>query len=165
MGILYREVVEYKQKKLIKVLLGIIVFLIIFNLALVLSEIGRNIDYLTYLVIPISAFLVLLQYNLWKKCNRKYRYQIIDNELIIERFDRNRRKVELSINIKYIVKIERVTEKICDNIENKEFCCSLKNTNLYRVIYKLDGKMYSFCFEPSSNFINKIDTILKKRGH
>lgn len=164
MGILYREVVEYRQKKLAKIMLGVIVFFIFLNGFLILSEISRKLSYFVYFIYLSGLVLLAVQYNLWKKCKRKFRYQIIDNELIIERFEGNRRKVELSLNVKYIVKIEKVKEKICDDIENKEYCCSLKNTNLYRVTYKIDDKMYSFCFEPSNNFINKINAIMNKRS-
>ncbi|MBZ4664179.1 MAG: hypothetical protein JG776_1894 [Caloramator sp.] len=163
MGYLYREIVEYKQKRFAKFILGIITFLCVLNFAVVLTDLKRYLNNFHYVLYLIVLLLIFLQLKIWKKCNRRYRYQIIDDELIIERFDGNRRKVELSIDIKNIMKVEKVIDKICDDIEYKEYCISTKKHNLYRVIYKLDNKVYSFCFEPSSNFINKINHIMKKK--
>ncbi|GFR36604.1 hypothetical protein [Thermobrachium celere] len=163
MGYLYREVVEYKQKRFAKILLPLITILCILNFVVILSDLRKYLNNLHYVITLLVSALIFVQFKIWRKCKRRYRYQIIDDELIIERFDGDKRRVELSIDIKQIIKVEKIIDKICDDIEYKEFCFSNKQNNIYRVIYKMDGKMYSFCFEPSTKFINKVNSLLKKK--
>jgi len=163
MGYLYREIVEYKQKRFAKILLPLITVLCLLNFIVILSDLKRYLNNFHYVISFLVVALLLLQFKIWRKCKRRYRYQIIDDELIIERFDGEKRRVELSIDIKQIIKVEKIKDKICDDIEYKEYCFTNKNNNLYRVFYKMDGKMYSFCFEPSTKFINKVNSIMKNK--
>ena len=159
MGTLYREIVEYKYQRLIKLLLKIIYVVLAFDVAFILYSAGDAIqksDYVGYGVLSVSTILGL---TAWRKCKRRYRYAIIDKELIIERFDGNKRKVELNLNIKNIVSLEKLSSNTAaPNVEKEyTFTCTGRRGQAYRCIFEKDGKLYSFNFEPSNALLKKIE--------
>jgi hypothetical protein len=100
------------------------------------------------------------------KTNRRYKYSIIDNELIIERLNSDRRHVLLNINLKTIERLERIDKMPRDG--KKLFVwkrCSFmeKKNKGYLCLYKLSGKEFGFCFEPSQGLVDKIYSVIGEK--
>jgi hypothetical protein len=162
MGTLYREIVEPRYHKMMKFIqlcmIAIVTLDIVFLLSSFKELIIKELTYFGYAFFPIAIFMISY---LWVKSKVKYRYVIIDNELIIERFYGDKRKVVLNINVKHIVRIEKAScsAKFENISKNYKFTCLGSKKNSFRCIYNKDGKLYSFCFEPSLSLINKIEMI------
>lgn len=158
MGTFYKEIAEKKNQKGIKVslLIGALIILI-YNIALL-----GNYEYVLFEVIIISYAMiiaaVITMVYMWLKCNMKYRYTIIDKELIIEKVGRNRRKSLLNFNIKHIISIEKYNEATNNKKLAKQysFLCSSKKRESYKCIFEENGKLYGFYFEPSNELVSKI---------
>lgn len=166
MGILYKEVVEYKYQRNIKAILLIILMLITANTFFLLSSYRRVIEelaYVSYVIIPL-AFVAAFVLNF--RARRRYRYGIIDNELIIEKFTGEKRKVVLSLNAKYISKIEKVAsdERMGRVDEEYNFICSGRKKEVYYCTFKRNGRLCRFYFEPSQELIKKLNTLMLRRS-
>jgi hypothetical protein len=165
MGILYKEVVEYKYQRNIKPILAIILLLLIANTFFLLSSYRRAVEglaYVSYALIPI-ALITAFVLNL--KSSIRYRYGIIDNELIIERFNKKKRKVTLNLNTKYICSIERFnSDKKMDRVDEEyNFICSGKKKEVYCCTFKRNGRLCRFYFEPSQELIKKLNMLMARR--
>jgi hypothetical protein len=158
MGTLYKEIVAHKNQRGIKMVLLLGLAILSINTIVLLSSL-RNIfeEFLiiSYAIMPLVA--IYMAYS-WKKCNKKYRYTIIDRELIIDKLSGSKRKSVLNINTKHIVKIEK-----CKSKKQKEklykqysFLCSGNKGCAYNCIYEKNGKLYGFNFEPSTELYNKL---------
>lgn len=161
MGTLYREIVRPKHNKVMRGILFCIFAIIGIDLIFLLSNYKRiivELAYVGYGIFPVAIFTIVL---LWVKSNIKYRYAIIDDELIIERFYGDRRRVVLNINVKHIVKIEKISNKTsCQRIERHfNFACAGNKKSTYRCLYNKEGKLFSFSFEPSDSLLNKINML------
>lgn len=165
MGTLYKEIVEYKKQKGIKLILFLGFAILFINTVVLISSL-RNIfeEFLliSYVLMPLVA---LGMFYSWKKYKKRYRYTIIDRELIIEKLNGSKRKPVLNINAKHIVKIEKCKskaqrEKLC---KQYSFLCSGKKECTYNCIYEKDGKLYGFYFEPSKELYNKIISIANNK--
>lgn len=158
MGTLYKEIVGYKKQKALKLILPL-GFAILFINTIVLISSLRNIfeEFLliSYVLMPLVAFGMFYS---WRKCKKRYRYTIIDRELIIEKLNGSKRIPVININAKHIVRIEKCSsktqnEKLC---KQYSFLCSGKREHVYNCIFEKDGKLYGFYFEPSKELYNKI---------
>lgn len=158
MGTLYKEIVEYKKQRGIKVVLVLGMAILFINTVVLISSL-RNIfeEFLliSYILMPIVVFGMLYS---WKKCKTRYRYTIIDRELIIEKLNGNKRTPVLNINAKHILKIEKSESKEQGEKLHKQynFLCSGRKGCTYNCIYEKNGKLYGFYFEPSPELYNKI---------
>jgi hypothetical protein len=161
MGTLYREIVRPRHNRAMRFILFCIAAVAVIDVIFLLSnykQLIAELAYVGYGIFPVAIFTTVL---LWIKSKVKYRYAIIDNELIIERFYGDKRKVVLNINAKYIKRIEKLSAKAGNEkiLRHFNFACSGNKKNTYRCLYSKDGKMYSFCFEPSDSLINKINML------
>jgi hypothetical protein len=147
MGYLYNEIIECRNKKLLKHgFAGLLSLMILDTFATTLLAF-RN--YSTMLLLAgIFVFLLVSvpAYFIWVKTNRRYKYSIIDNELIIERLNSDRRHVLLNINLKTIERLERIDKMPRDG--KKLFVwkrCSFmeKKNKGYLCLYKLS--MHCIC--------------------
>lgn len=158
MGTLYKEIVEYKKQRAIRLVLLLGIIILTINIAVLISNL-RNIfeEFLliSYVLMPIVVFGMGC---LWKKYKTRYRYTIIDRELIIERLNGNKRNPVLNINAKHILRIEKCISRVQKVKLHKQynFLCSGKKGCAYNCIYEKDGKLYGFYFEPSTELYNKI---------
>lgn len=164
MGTLYRETVAYRHRKSAKFYLLLIALIMLVDFIIILSDLKRFIREFVYLGYGIIPFAIIITFIIWVKCKTKFRYAIIDNELIIERFNGNKRKVELSLNAKHILKIEKVSSRTKRSEIDKDsiFLCTKRLALAYKVTYEKEGNIYSFYFEPSSRLINKLNELIKK---
>lgn len=163
MGTLYREEVECYKKGVFKGAMSLILGCLFLLLLCFISDVILFGDYFyafLFLSYSLGTFLAL-------KCKRKiskvYRYEIIDKEVIIEDVTKGRRKVKLSFNIKNIVDIKSLEEKLEYKI-NKEynFICNRKGKNTKVCVFKKNNKFYILKFEPSESLIQKIQVIREK---
>jgi hypothetical protein len=158
MGTLYKEIVGYKKQKAIKIVL-IFGFVILFINTVILISSLRNIfeEFLLVSYVLILLAAIGMAYS-WAKGNKRYKYLIIDRELIIEKLSGYKKKSVLNINTKRIIKIEKWefgkhSEKL---YKQYNFLCSGNRSSAYNCIYEKDGKLYGFYFEPSTELYNKI---------
>lgn len=165
MGILYREVVEYKYHKFLRHILFVAIVVMAIDIIYLVSDFRKLIEELVYVGYGLMPVIIFSTFLMVVKCKRRYRYVIIDNELIIEKLNGNKRKPILNINVKQIIKIEKLRNiDQNDSVERSyNFACSFSKSNRYRCVFSRDGKLYSFDFEPSTNLIGKIDGILSRR--
>lgn len=165
MGTLYKEVVEYKKQRGVKLILLLGFVILFINTAVLISSL-RNIfeEFLliSYILMPLVVIGMIYS---WKKYKKRYRYNIIDRELIIEKLNGNKRKPVLNINAKHILRIEKCESKVQREKLHKQynFLCSGKKGCTYNCIFEKDGKLYGFYFEPSKEFYNKITNIINSR--
>lgn len=158
MGTLYKEIVVCKRQRGIKMVLLLGAAILSINTIVLLSSL-RNVfeEFLiiSYVIIPLVA--IYMAY-LWKKYNKRYRYTIIDKELIIEKLSGSKRKPVLNINAKYIIKIEKCeSKKQSEKLYRRDnFLCSGNKGCAYNCIYEKNGKLYGFYFEPSTELYNKL---------
>lgn len=165
MGTLYKEVVEYKYYKFLKHVLIAATTILALDIIYLTTDLKKIIEeflYVGYGLMPMVILATLLMYG---RCKKRYRYVIIDNELIIERLNGNKRKPILNLNIKQIMELEKVRTRTEDDGIDKvyNFACTFKENSVYRCVFVRDGKLISFYFEPSSKLIGKISSMIPER--
>lgn len=118
-------------------------------------------EYSTVGVILLVGFLILKQID---KCNTKYKYYIIADELIIYKLKGAREEVMENINIKDIVKVKKVNRIIgkLNTLISKKYGFLNFSNCIYVCEYSKDKKSNKFYFDPSNKFINKIDFLRKR---
>lgn len=165
MGTLYRETVEYKKQRLVKFILTSGLLVITLNTVILLSGLRDLIVDFLFVAYAIFPFAILSMAYMWVKYRRRYRYTIIDRELIIEKLEGNKRKSILNVNAKHIVRVEKVSSIVKGEKLYKVFncSCSRKKSCIYHCIYEKDGRMYGFYFEPSEELISKIYNLCSKK--
>ena len=159
MGTLYREVVEYRHLKVIRLILRFVYVILAADAAFILYILRGSIEGTIYIGLSIMLLAMLGGIMLWGKCKKRYRYGIIDRELIIERLSGHKRKVELNINLKHVISLDRIDEA-SSNFECAEqhtFTCTGKRDQIYKCVFEKDGKYYSFNFQPSCDLLKKIE--------
>lgn len=162
MGTLYKEIIGYKNQREIKLVFLLGSAIILINTVVLLSSLRNVVGEFflaSYVLIPLVA--IIMAYS-WKKCNKKYRYTIIDREFIVEKLSGSKRKIMININAKHIIRIEKCKSKSQGEKLYKQysFLCSGNKGCTYRCIYEKDDKRYGFYFEPSTELYNKIISIV-----
>jgi hypothetical protein len=165
MGTLYRETVEYKKQKLVKLVLTLGLLMITLNTVVLLSDLRKIVVDFLYAVYAVFPLVILGMAYMWVKYRRRYRYTIIDRELIIEKLEGAKRKPILNVNAKYIMRVEKVSSVKKGEKLYKVFNCSCSGNkkSVYHCTYEKDGKLYGFYFEPSEELINKINNLCSKK--
>ncbi|MCX7884067.1 MAG: hypothetical protein N2448_03435 [Caloramator sp.] len=164
MGILYREIVDYKRRFLAKFTFILTLIIISVDVIILISnpkEFYNEIIYAGYAMLPVALLLSLI---FWQKCRLRYKYCIIDNELIIERIKGNKRRVELNLNVKNIISIDKNSEKRNGIEKIYNFTCGCKKKDVYRCLFEKEGKLYGFYFAPSGNLLSRLKDVVNKKG-
>lgn len=166
MGTLYKEIVQYRRQRLSKIIFGIILIVAVLDMLLLLGDFSYlqgSGEYACYSVITIAIGIMAY---MWYRGRVKYKYLIIDNELIIEKIQGHKRTVAINLNARKILKLEKVRGKSkVTNVEQEyHFLCSGKNDNIYRCIFIKNEKCYSFYFEPSLELLKRLDVIRDNKG-
>ncbi len=161
MGTLYKEIVVYKKQRGIKGILLLGTAILSINTILLLSSLRNVFEEFLIISYGIIPLVTIYMAYLWKKCNKRYRYNIIDKELIIDKLSGSKRKPVLNINAKHIVKIEKCKSKKQSEKLYKQYSylCSGNKGCAYNCIYEKNGKLYGFYFEPSIELYNKLISI------
>lgn len=159
MGTLYREIVEYRNLRSSKLMLKLIFGVLAADMVFMLYTVRGRVENTIYLGLTVALLGVLGGLVLWGKCKRRYRYGIIDRELIIEKISGEKRRVELNINLKHIVSIDRIdSENSRVNVEEEYIFTFNKRRNFaHRCVFEMEGRLYSFIFEPSPALLKKIE--------
>lgn len=161
MGILYKEVVQYKHYRNIKFIFNLIFILLTMNTVYLLINFKNKESELLYINYGILPLSILTLAFLYIKFRKKYRYNIIDNELIIERLKGEKSDVVLNFNIKHIVKMGKVTPDLKNERVDREynFICSGKRRSAYYCTFKNADTMCRFYFEPSEELLKKLNML------
>lgn len=163
MGILYRETVINKHRGFFKFAIGFTILIFSVDVLMLISnprEFLKEIAYIGYVLLPIAVFVSAI---VWHKCKIRYKYSIIDNELIIEKLNGDRRRLELNLNVKHIVAIEKGVRNKQGIEKEYDFTCGVKRQYAYRCLFNRGGKLYSFYFEPSNTLVNRINAAINRK--
>ncbi|HBX47935.1 MAG TPA: hypothetical protein DEF85_03480, partial [Clostridiaceae bacterium] len=109
MGTIYKEVVGEKNQKLSKIIISVILTAAGVDLVFLIGDFVKgNFQVIGYALVAL-AFLSTIYF--YRKSKVRYKYLIIDDEVIIEKLIRNKRSVELNFKAKNITNIERINNK------------------------------------------------------
>lgn len=153
---LYKEVVERRTNSIIlSFLCTLLVFIVTFDFFEAISHRIVFYSIFRYLLYIIMIVLFILQR---RRIKTKFKYTIIQDELMIHKIIGNDENLVESINlndIKYIGKCRGVKELFSFYKKRKyDFClCGKKN---YICVYKEGNKTKKFYFKPSERFIKTI---------
>lgn len=165
MRIMYKEVVTRRKTPFMAaMLLGLVMMIVISNIVEQIKvsnyEIGSITNPVFFVITTIVITLQLI------KCKVKYKYSIIANQLIIHRLKNDKQSVVENIRIEDIVfigktkdiksSINKNIKKAVNSISSKRYVCSMSMFNQYCCIYKYGDKYKRFYFEPSREFIKRI---------
>ena len=165
MRIMYKEVVTRRKTPFMAaMLLGLVMMIVISNIVEQIKvsnyEIGSITNPVFFVITTIVITLELI------KCKVKYKYSIIANQLIIHRLKNDKQSVVENIRIEDIVfigktkdiksSINKNIKKAVNSISSKRYVCSMPMFNQYCCIYRYEDKYKRFYFEPSREFIKKI---------
>ncbi|MBU5227567.1 hypothetical protein KQI36_13080 [Clostridium senegalense] len=160
MGTMYKETI-YRKK--LPALLFLFLLMIIFIL---LSDfINNKIEsvrvFCNIFFLGLMAICCGLEFY---KCNTRYKYSIIADQLIIHKVVGDLQVLVADIKIKDIENITKIkgNKLFCLLSGNKYTCCLLGLKNRYCCSYKFNGKINKFYFEPSKKLINRINIIREK---
>ncbi|MBU5591695.1 hypothetical protein KQI89_07950 [Clostridium sp. MSJ-4] len=170
MRTMYKEVVTRRRiPVIVSILLGLIIMIIIANIVEEIKIANYEIGFITnpvfFTITSIVIFLELL------KCKVKYKYSIISNQLIIHRLKNKEQSVVENVQLEDIVFIGKVRDiksniskdmkEVVNSIGTKRYVCSPIMPNQYCCIYKNGAKYKKFYFQPSGEFINKVNSHLQ----
>lgn len=165
MRIMYKEVVTRRKTPFMAaMLLGLVMMIVISNIVEQIKvsnyEIGSITNPVFFVITTIVITLQLI------KCKVKYKYSIIANQLIIHRLKNDKQSVVENIRIEDIVfigktkdiksSINKNIKKAVNSISSKRYVCSMSMFNQYCCIYRYGDKYKRFYFEPSREFIKRI---------
>ena len=164
MGTIYKEVVGEKNQKLSRIIISVILTAAGVDLVLLIGDfIKGNLQVIGYALVTL-AFLSTTYF--YRKSKVRYKYLIIDDEVIIEKLIRNKRSVEFNFKAKNIINMERINNKLTDLNASKKprFFTDNKNNPIYECKVLKNNKTYSFYFQPSEELIKRINIIRSCRG-
>ncbi|KMT22952.1 hypothetical protein [Clostridium cylindrosporum] len=160
MGALYREEVQCYDKRVLKIAIGIMAIILAVLILCFISDIMLFGDYYKVVLGVTALISITSTIKFRRKMDRVYRYQIIDNEILIEDVTKGRRIVKINFKAKNIVTIDKLGVKYSGKeriVREYDFTCNSKCMNVKRCIFEREGKLYSLKFEPSEALIRKID--------
>jgi hypothetical protein len=122
------------------------------------STIAMIADFLfLFVIITIIVYAVI-------RCKTRYRYSIIADQLIIHKIKDNELRVVENIEISDIEVLEK-KESILSKLHiNHTYNCSLLKPWMYCCVYRCNGKLKKFYFQPSDNFVLKLQRTLNLRN-
>ncbi len=165
MRIMYKEVVTRRKTPFMAaMLLGLVMMIVISNIVEQIKVSNYEIGFITNPVFFVITTIVITLELI--KCKVKYKYSIIANQLIIHRLKNDKQSVVENIRIEDIVfigktkdiksSINKNIKKAVNSISSKRYVCSMSMFNQYCCIYRYGDKYKRFYFEPSREFIKKI---------
>jgi hypothetical protein len=98
------------------------------------------------------------------RCRTRYRYSIIADQLIIHRLNNGDQVVVENIKIKDIKSIDKKGDLSCKLRLNHTYNCSLLKPWTCCCTYKDNDKYRRFYFQPSDNFINKLQFMIQNEN-
>lgn len=155
---MHKEIVVKKKAPVIAISLLIITFMLYIHEGLKFIKF-ESINTLKLCNIIIIALTILILLREIISCNISYKYSVIADKLIVNKIcgsnEKNLANVKIS-DIEYIGPKAYAPKDIkCKSVGS--FVCSLLGNNTCTCIYSKNGKYYRFSFEPSDNFICRIN--------
>ncbi|MEF9934918.1 MAG: hypothetical protein RSA01_10850 [Clostridium sp.] len=166
MGALYREDVKCDDKGIFRgIIVGTLTTYIVLLLAVLPEVVMLGEYYLLVLAVGGAVTIGAILFSK-RKMNRIYRYEIIDNEIIIEDVTNGKRVVKLNFKAKNIVILDSCSCKVpATRVYKKyDFTLNPKHNLTKTCIFEKDGKLYRFAFEPSNALIDKIEALRCNKG-
>ncbi|MBS5823446.1 MAG: hypothetical protein KID00_06230 [Clostridium argentinense] len=162
MGTMYKEIICRKK---LSVLLFLFMVILIFILLsdFINSFIGSmRIVCNTFFLFLTIGFCIFEAY----KCSIKYKYSIIADQLIIHRIRGDVQFLVEDIKIKDIEYVGQCSQgsKFFRLISPKKYICSIFKLNKYCCVYKMNGKISKFYFEPSDELVQKLKNVKEKNA-
>lgn len=160
MGTMYKEIIYRKRLPALLVLfLLMIIFILLSDFINSQMESIRVFCNIFFLGLMTVCCVIELY-----KCNIKYKYSIIADQLIIHKIVGNFNILVKDIKIKDIENIKKINEcKALWSLGNNNYtCCLSKLKNRYCCIYKVNGRNNKFYFEPSKDLIYRINLVREK---
>lgn len=154
---LHKEVIERKQYSIILIFLAMLMtFIIVSDLLDVMvpkTYLFKIIKYLSYLIMICIALFQI------KRLRTKYKYSLIQDELIIHKItgeSENLLEIVNLADIQYIGRSDKITDKLNFHGVKRYDFCKLRTKN-YICVYKLEGRLKKFYFNPSDRLIRNIE--------
>lgn len=163
---MHKEVVGRKKAPVIAIVFFVITFMLYIHEGLNYIDFdnSRTLLILNIIVLLVTLLIIAREY---KSCKVYYKYAIIANKLIINKISGDTEDNLTSVNITDIVYIGKKTDDVkkynakaigcfmCEKLRAKQCCC----------IYKKNGNYYKFNFQPSENFVERVNRhMVKKNG-
>ena len=154
---MHKEVVARKRTHVIAITLLLITCMIYLYQGINALDLKNKgiLQACNFIVTLATIFMILREYN---SCKISYKYSIIGDKLIINRFYRNKEENLESIRIDdiiYIGKKNAHIKKYRAKCVGKYTCDIFSSDNRY-CIYKKDDKLVKFNFVPSENLIKRL---------
>lgn len=154
---MYREVVHGRKIPAIMIsLLAITIALYIIEIA----EITLGKTFKGYgLIEVILLMIVFVLFKEFKRCKLAYKYSIIADKLIINKLNCKGDNILESIRIQDIVFIGKrgeIPKKLVRVKSHGNYLSSLINSKKCYCIYKKNGQLIKFSFEPSERLLRRV---------
>lgn len=160
---MYKETVARKKVSAIFIIVLYLTTYVVISDIVENLKIGRYLigGYLTILLTLLVLLIIIKQVN---KCNIKYKYSIIADELIIYKLKGSREEVIESIKLDDIECVEKIN-KLKFNLDRffcKKCACLNFGNDVYACRYNNGFRSSKFYFEPSFKLIDKIKVCKNK---
>ncbi|WP_297636437.1 hypothetical protein [uncultured Clostridium sp.] len=154
---MHREVVSKRKAPVIAISLIIITFMLYIHEGLKLIKFKDSTTLQIWNIIIMTITILILLGEIIS-CYTSYKYSIIADKLIVNKIlghnERNLASIRLS-NIRYIGAKSAAPKTKCKSVGS--FVCSLFNQKACICIFEKEGKVYKFEFEPSEEFIHRVN--------
>lgn len=155
---MHREVVVRRKVPVIAISLLVITMVLYLSEGIELIGWEDHVlgDILNTTLLLFTSIIVLKEV---RSCSLAYKYEIIADKLIVNRINSKNEKNMESIRICDIVYVGKKCEIPKDYISiknNRNYLCNIIGEESYYCIYKDDGKVFKFSFQPSDKFIQRI---------
>ena len=154
---MYKEMVERKKIPAMVLLFFALITFICLSDILPKMNIG-GIDIKTIAIIVFRALMIALCYIEFSKCKVKYKYSIVADQFIIHKIKGDEVILLEDIKLKNIDFIGRFKNYKADThiSASKNYICSTFHRNKFCCVYKVEGKLKKFYFEPSEGFMKRL---------
>lgn len=158
----------HKEIKESKKTVAIIISLLTITVALYIYQFskmtfGKNVTMVVILEVVLIVITLIVLVKEMRKCNIAYKYCVISDKLIINKISS---KVEENVESLRIKDILYIGDKANVPKEYSKCKCSrhyirkFDKDKKYLCIYKKQGKVYKFIFEPSDTLIERIKHLI-----
>ncbi|MGL4739519.1 MAG: hypothetical protein ACRC41_01740 [Sarcina sp.] len=161
MGIMQKEIREYKKSRLIiegVIILSIMIFIgrVFDGLKLDGIMLSKFIDPIIILA-TIGVIIILV-----RNYQTKYKYSVVANQFLVHKFSEHKQELLENVKIRDIIYLG----KDASEVNNVEIACSHKYTcsskDRYCCVYNKDGVVRKFYFQASAEFVSKINLVKEK---
>lgn len=161
---MYKETVVRKKIPTILTIIILLAVSIITSCVIEKRQICKN-EFSTYFIILLVCMISLLIIMHINKYSIKYKYSIIQDELIIYKIKGSRQEVMESIKIKDIQSLENMGKIISrfKTIFCRKYSCLNVANDLYMCLYDNGRMKVRFYFEPSYKLISRLNWLRTKQ--